>query len=135
MPTYPPSWSVGLPVWMPIRTRTCSPPGQGYDASSRWACAAAATASGADAKTTKKLSPSVPISAPSDAAHAARRTPRMPSRTSAYAEPRRISRVVEPSMSENSIVTVPVGKECISQLQSSRGSVRQPGREVVDGAA
>ena len=50
---------------MPIRTFTWCPPGHSPAASPRWACTAAATAASAVGNTTKKLSPSVPISVPS----------------------------------------------------------------------
>ena len=65
----------GSPVCMPMRTRSTTPSGQRWAASARWACAAAATASLARAKATKKESPSVPTSRPSNWAKAARKQP------------------------------------------------------------
>jgi len=55
-----------------MRTRTTPPAGQVCAASARWAWAAAARASVARAKTTKKLSPWVSISSPLWAVQAAR---------------------------------------------------------------
>ena len=51
-PTYPSPCTAGVPVCMPIRTRSVSSPGQGWAARSRCACAAASTASGAVSNTT-----------------------------------------------------------------------------------
>src|SRR5690606_24609705 len=59
MPTRLSSKCSGVPVCRPMRTRRIAPSGRGCDARSRWPCAAAATASEASVKTTKKLSPSV----------------------------------------------------------------------------
>ncbi len=101
-------------MWIPIRTRIGSLPGQSNAASSCCACAAAATASGAVENTTKKLSPSVPISVPPWVPHAFLSTLRWASNASAYAGPRRLSSRVDPSMSENNIVTVPVGNSTIT---------------------
>jgi hypothetical protein len=58
--------------------------------------------------------PLVPISVPPWAAHASRSTLRWASSASAYAGPRRLSSSVEPSMSENNIVTVPVGNSAMT---------------------
>jgi hypothetical protein len=67
----------------------------------------------ADSNTTKKLSPSVPISRPSLATMAALIKARWLKSVSAYWSPRRFKSVVDPSMSLNIIVTVPVGSHTI----------------------
>ena len=63
----------------------------------------------ADSKTTKKLSPSVLSSRPPKLRNAARSSVRCADRASPYRSPRRLTSAVDPSMSLNSIVRVPVG--------------------------
>ena len=82
MPAYPSACTIGVPEWTPIRTVRSSPSGQSSEPRSRCARTTAAIASGADSKTTKKLSPSVPISTPPWADQAERSVARIASRAS-----------------------------------------------------
>ena len=98
------------PVCRPIRTRIGAACGQGSAASARCASAAADRASIARRKMTKNESPSVPCSCPPYARFAARTMARWRSRRSRYGPvPSSSSMRVEPSMSLNRQVTVPVG--------------------------
>src|SRR5215469_3378050 len=109
IPIYPSSCGVGSPACRPIRTPTAAPPGHSCAPSARWAETQQATASAADSNTTKKLSPSVPISCPRRSDMAVRSIARWADSTSPYRCPRRLSSTVDPSMSLKSMVTVPVG--------------------------
>src|SRR6266480_22417 len=76
MPMYPSSCRDGSPECRPILTLTAAPPGHACPLSARCAATQQATASVADSNTTKKLSPSVPISCPRHSDMASRSTDR-----------------------------------------------------------
>ena len=115
-PMYPSSCRCGSPVCKPIRAFSGTPPGHSCASSPRCACRAAATASLAEVNTTKKLSPSVPISTPPCAANDSRRILRCADNASPHAAPNRFSSDVDPSISLNSSVSVPVGRAGTRQL-------------------
>jgi len=83
--------------------------GQASAARARWAVTAPAIAPRALEKATKNESPSVATSTPPGASNANRRMAWCRSRTAVNALPRAATRRVEPSLSVNRNVTVPVG--------------------------
>src|SRR6266571_378563 len=92
-------------------------------ASRRWISTAARTAAGAEVKTRKNASPSVPNSCPQALATAARITTRRASSTGANSSgPRAFSRRVEPSMSVKAKVTVPVGRSPMADILHAGGA-------------
>src|SRR3954469_14770345 len=135
-----------------MRTRTAAPSGQPSAASARCASIAAATPAAAPAKTKKKESPWRSISVPPPVVKRSGSRRLCRSSSAPYpAAPRRLSSDVDPSMSENRKVTVPLGSgvrdaECATSTPrrlvaarphrkwvSSRGDVRlaaPPGRET-----
>ena len=121
MPTYPSVVTIGVPVWMPMRTRT--------GPSDRWISSAAATASSARPKATKNASPCVSTSTPSCRPKTARSSLRWPASRSAYPSPRSCRSRVEPSMSVNRKVTVPDGRSRVIGPREGRpgGSGRTAG--------
>jgi len=64
-PTRPVAVRVASPVWMPIRTWTCSPAGQAWAASARWISRTAAAQARGEENTAKNASPWVSTSSPS----------------------------------------------------------------------
>src|SRR5919106_498539 len=103
---------------MPMRTRMGPSGGHWCAATRRWASAAAATASAAEANTAKKASPSVRTSTPPWSRMAPRRMPWCSARTPGHRSPRVRASLVDPSMSVNTNVTVPVGSS-VMQCSSS----------------
>src|SRR5215216_656356 len=109
-----------------MRTRTAGPGDQSWAARPRWAATAARTAPAGLAKATKKASPWVLTSTPPASATARRMIAACSSWTAAYRSPSAWSRRVEPSMSVNRKVTVPVGRSvicctlcCLSGIENS----------------
>ncbi len=109
MPTYPPSASIGSPVCTPIRTRT------GPLASASCAETVALKASDARGNATNSASPWLSTSTPPCAPKTSRRTRRCSSSASTYASPSSKRRRVDPSMSVNTNVTVPLGRLGMTQ--------------------
>ena len=71
-PTSPVTVCAASPLWMPIRTRTCSPPGQACAAMACCIACTATTHARGEENTAKNASPCVSISRPSCAASADR---------------------------------------------------------------
>ena len=71
-PTRPVAVFAASPQWMPIRTWTCSPPGQAWPCRACCICSTAATHPRGEENTAKNASPWVSISLPSCAASADR---------------------------------------------------------------
>ncbi len=100
-------------MWAPIRTRTGGPGDQSCAARPRWAATAAPTAPAGLRNTAKKASPWVLTSTPPPSETARRMIAACSSRTAGYRSPSSWRRLVEPSMSVNRKVTVPVGRSVI----------------------
>src|SRR5689334_9334694 len=101
-----------------MRTLTATPSGQSSSASARCAATAPATASRARVKEKKKASPCVSISWPPAEPSVSRRMLRSRPRTSEYRSPSSRSSAVDPSMSVNRNVTVPLGSKLTGQSMS-----------------
>src|SRR5436190_9262848 len=101
-----------------MRTLTETPSGQSSSRSARCAATAPAAASRARVKEKKNASPCVSISCPPAEPSVSRRMLRSRPRTSEYRSPSSRSRAVDPSMSVNRNVTVPLGSKLTGQSMS-----------------
>ena len=136
-PFLPPRWVVRL-AWIvhragyrltggrrgPIRTRTVVPAADNRPAIERCTAAAESTAAGAMGKAAKNASPSVETTTPSWLSIAARRISLCASRIPRYSEPSRARCRVEPSISVNMNVTVPVGRARLDGVATRRAMCR-----------